>query len=488
MKISDKIREMIKKYLNIQNSYVSSFDITRRLNYESNAAKNTIWFNGDSYELSQLFGQLDNNNNSFWGSTQTKGLEIRKMHSGLPKLLVNTLANITVSDLNEFDFKDEKVKELIDNVLEENNFKSLVKDATKNVLAVGDGAFKISFSKEISELPIIEFYSGEDVDYVYKRGRLVEVRFYNKYKENGSNYVLEERYGYGYVKYNLYKNEQPVAINSLIETEGIEDVVFDESVMLAVPYKIFNSEEYKGRGDSIYDGKDDAFDALDEVISQWIDALRAGRVKTYIPDSLIPKDPSNGASLVPNAFDNKFIKIGSSMNENDKNEITTVQPNIQVEAYVQTYITELDICLQGLISPSTLGIDVKKLDNAESQREKEKTTMYTRNTIIYTLSIVLKNLVQTIVNANNIQNNNAIEDVEVEISFGEYANPSFEAVIETMSNPNTPMSIEAKVDELWGTSKTDRWKAEEVARIKSERGIMTVDEPGFSASYDEEAY
>ena len=60
------------------------------------------------------------------------------------------------------------------------------------------------------------------------------------------------------------------------------------------------------------------------------------------------------------------------MSENAKNEITVVQPSIPSESYIQAYITALDSCLQGIISPSTLGIDTKKLDNAEAQREKEK--------------------------------------------------------------------------------------------------------------------
>ena len=171
------------------------------------------------------------------------------------------------------------------------------------------------------------------------------------------------------------------------------------------------------------------------------------------------------------------------MSEGAKNEIKTEQPNIQVQAYESTYITNLDLALQGLISPSTLGIDVKKLDNAESQREKEKTTLYTRQAIIQTLTTVLKKLVQVVFDAYNLQYNNNLYDVEVDITFGEYANPSFEAVIETMSNPNTPMSIEAKVDEIWGDTRSQEWKDEEVKRIKTERGIITMDEPSFSKDY-----
>ena len=49
--------------------------------------------------------------------------------------------------------------------------------------------------------------------------------------------------------------------------------------------------------------------------------------------------------------------------------------------------------------------------------------------------------------------------------------------METLSNPNTPMSIEAKVDELWGSTKDDAWKKDEVRRIREEKGLVSLDEP-----------
>lgn len=39
------------------------------------------------------------------------------------------------------------------------------------------------------------------------------------------------------------------------------------------------------------------------------------------------------------------------------------------------------------------------------------------------------------------------------------------------------MSIESQVDELWGASKDENWKKEEVSRIKKARGIEVVEEP-----------
>ena len=73
-------------------------------------------------------------------------------------------------------------------------------------------------------------------------------------------------------------------------------------------------------------------------------------------------------------------------------------------------------------------------------------------------------------------------DIEVTIDFGEYANPSFEAVVETVSKAKTGglMSIEAAVDELYGDTKDDDWKAVEVKRLKEEQGITEIEEPSIA--------
>ena len=190
--------------------------------------------------------------------------------------------------------------------------------------------------------------------------------------------------------------------------------------------------------------------------------------------------------MKPNAFDNRFIKIASDRAEGASNEITLQQANIPHESYLATYITALDLALQGIVSPSTIGIDVKKLDNAEAQREKEKTTLYTRNTIVEALQEFIPQLVNMTINSFNVLNHRPIEEITVNVPFGEYANPSFESQVETVAKAKTSgiMSIEASVDELYGDSKDEQWKSEEVIRLKSEQGISEVDEPYVNTDLD----
>ena len=99
------------------------------------------------------------------------------------------------------------------------------------------------------------------------------------------------------------------------------------------------------------------------------------------------------------------------------------------------------------------------------------------------LQETLPKVVSAAVNAYNILIRQPVEAVKVDIPFGEYANPSFESQVETLAKarPGVPlMSVEAQVEELYGDSRDDEWKQEEIARLKAEQGITEVEEPGVN--------
>ena len=107
----------------------------------------------------------------------------------------------------------------------------------------------------ISDYPILEWYPGERVEFVYQRDRIREIVFKTPYKEKVKVYVQNERYGYGYIINELYLDGRLVDIKSIKATENLTDIKFDDSVMLAEPFMIYESTRYEGRGGSIFDGK-----------------------------------------------------------------------------------------------------------------------------------------------------------------------------------------------------------------------------------------
>lgn len=484
---------MVMKLLRINPAPTSQvITITEPYSYETNVLRNRLWYRGDPSELDQFYKQtaLDPVSHSrFWAAVPSAGLNIRKIHSGLPAMIAEQLSDIVIADLDGIQFPkikkgdkeiDGPEQETWNEISEDNKFDELLGGVITETLIAGDGAFKITVDTNVTPYPIIEFFSGERVEYRRVRGRLQEVIFYTDYAHKDKDYRLEEVFGWGYIHTRLLNADgKEVPLSTVPETaELAPEITFSGEFIMAVPLKFFKSPKWPGRGKSIFESKSDSFDALDEVISQWVDAIRIGRVQKYIPEDLIPRNEKTGALMQPNPFDNQFIKVKAVMAEDKKGQIDMVQPQIEYMAFVESYANALDMCLQGIISPSTLGIDLKKTDNAEAQREKEKTTLYTRGKIIDTLNEVIPRLVDTVMKVYDTIQHRAPKDYEVSIQFGEYASPSFDQVVETVGKARAYeiMSIEQSVEELYGDTWTDEEKEEEVRRIKLEKGLL-VEEP-----------
>lgn len=481
------LMEKIKNYFTIKPPQALQVDIEQLTNFEGHTFINKIWYRGDANELHQMYKQIKDyipGNENFWSGTPSKYSNVRKIHTGLPALIVDTLADISTDDLDKIEV--DKRQEEWDIIAKENQIKELIRNAVATTLWSGDGAFKWSIDTDISEYPIIEFYGADRVEYEYERGRLVAIIFKTTKIVKSKKYELRERYDKKGITYKLLdEDKKELKIENYIEFAKYKPVENNAGFMMAKQLMLRKSQKFEDRGKSIFDGKLDNFDAYDEVWSNWMLAVRKGQIKEYIPDCFVPRDPKTGVALRANDFDNAYI-VGSDMSENAKNQIMSTQGEIQHEALLSTYITALDNCITGLISPSTLGIDVKKLDNAEAQREKEKTTLYKRNQIVEVLEEVIKDIVNITFKVLDNMNETPISETEATITFGGYANPSFEAQVETVGKASTSsiMSVEAQVEELWGDTKEEEWKAEEVKRIKYEKGIEIMDEPAINQDID----
>jgi len=495
--LGNGVRNAVMKLLRIQPAPTQqSIIIQEPLSYEANVLRNRLWYRGDPSEMDQFYKQLASATSDsvaasrFWAAVPSTDLQIRKIHSGLPAMIIDRITDIVTADFDGVELEVEDQQRRWDEISADNRFPELLGESITETLVTGDGAFKLVVDPEVSGLPIIEFYGGEHVEYRRVRGRLTEIVFLSEYIYRDKTYRLEETYGRGYIRTRLYGEDgKEVPLGTLPEVSRlVPEVTYLGDFIMAVPMRFFKSPKWAGRGKSIFEAKADNFDALDEVISQWIDAIRAGRVQKYIPEDLIPRNPKTGATMRPNPFDNQFIKINSVMAEDAKGQIDVVQPQILYEAFVESYANALDMCLQGIISPATLGIDLKKTDNAEAQREKEKTTLYTRGKIIDALNEVIPRLVDVALKVQDTMQRRAPGEYAATVKFGEYASPSFDAVVETVGKARSfgIMSIERAVEELYGDSWTDEEKAEEIARLKAEQGYTELDEPAINQDAQDE--
>lgn len=479
MRIMERVKSMIRNWLEIQPASARGLTIREPISFETNVMRNRIWYRGDASELDQFFKQLSADavgRARFWAAAP-QNETIRKAHSGLPGVMVEILAAIVKADLGNAEFCDEHAKTMWEAIAKENDFPSLVCQAVSDTLVTGDGAFKISIDKDISQRPILEFWGADSVEYACRYGRIQEIHFLSPVGEKGR--VLKEVYSPGAVQYVLMDGDKEMTLDKEEATADLKPVTFNGDFILAVPLQFWPSARWRGRGQSIFDKKTDCFDGHDEVISQWLDAVRSGRVQKYIPETLIPRNVKTGALLMPNSFGSQFIKTGTSNKENAQDKIDVNQPEIRHEAFLASYTATLDMCLQGIMSPATLGIDLGKMSSADAQREKKDVTGITRNAITDALEKVLPQVIQIALATQDLLDGKNPGTYEATVSFGEYGAPSFDSRVQTVGNAagSGVMSIKAQVDELWGSSKDDAWKKQEVARINYERGIEMLPEP-----------
>ena len=99
------MKNMIRNWLQIEAPSAIQLNIEQLNNYESQAFINNIWYRGDPSELQQLYEQLNDKlgNKRFWGSKPTVGMNVRKIHTGLPSMIVDTLADISTDDLDKIE-------------------------------------------------------------------------------------------------------------------------------------------------------------------------------------------------------------------------------------------------------------------------------------------------------------------------------------------------------------------------------------------------
>ena len=121
----------------------------------------------------------------FWSSVPLT--RIRKIHTGLPGMMVDVMTSIVCRDFNGMDL--DKRETDWETISRDNDFDRLLHEAVDETITVGDGAFKISSDPKLSSCPIIEFFPGDRIDYKYNRGRLQEVIFRTMYHKNSKRYI-----------------------------------------------------------------------------------------------------------------------------------------------------------------------------------------------------------------------------------------------------------------------------------------------------------
>ena len=465
-----------------------------------------IWYAGDSDELLNFYTEANqieynyepyydrNKTSYFWAISSTEN-DIKRTHSGQPRNIVDTLVNLVgVPKFHVADADTKKVEAVLTRILKENKFKKMfTQQQLPLTLVEGWGGFKINWDKSISDYPILVYYRADAVDFVIRSNHVVAMVFRDYYYgEDDKRYVLIETRRTDVdqdgsrcliIEKELFvwgadDSMMPADFKNLPQLKDVKPriKVSNYSGLLAVPCVIYEDNETENCGRSIFTGKIDLFDDLDQCLSQSSNTVRRSTAREYFNSEYLERDEETGMPIQPKAYDRKYTIYAGARDANGAvggEPVTVTQPAVNFVQYDQEEINILLHIINGIMSPATLGIDIAKKDNAEAQREKEKVTIFTRNTIIAEEMEILEKLGVELLCANELMNTGHITfyDYQVNVEFNELADASMESRMEvalTAYNGDV-MTPEMTVDYIYQDSKSPDEKAALVAYMKEQK-------------------
>ena len=476
-----------------------------------------VWYTGDADELLNFYTRAStidyntdplynrNKKSYFWCVSATEN-DIKRTHSGQPRNIVDTLVDIIgkpqifIGTLGL-----EQINTRLQKILDRNNFNRTVLQRSRPLTFVeGWGGWKINWDSSFSDYPILLYYRADSIDFIYRNSQLIAIIYKDYYQdEKGHDYILFEtrRTEMKEIEDDStgIKSTVPCLIieKELFKISGQSDVLLQVKLtdlpqlkdtkaslivtnytgLLGCPniYYEDNNEDLYGR--SIFTGKIDLFDDLDQCYSQAANTVRRSTTIEYFNTQYLEKDEDTGMPVMPKAFDRKYIGFkgarGGDGISDGSGPVQAVQPRLDFVSYSTEEQNILINILSGIMSPATLGIDVAKRDNGAAQREKEKVTIFTRETVMYEEGKIFKELANGLLVAWELMHTGKIscKEYDVSVQYPQFADVSFESKLETVLAGWQAgiMSDETALRYLHGDSLDKKMFDKELEWVKSQR-------------------
>lgn len=472
------------------------------------------WYLGDSDRLKNFFTRAnaieynmdplynENKKSYFWAVASTEH-DIKRSHSGHPRNIVDTLVYIMSNPNITCDAdKDGLINKTLHKILKANKFKQQISQVSRPMTLVeGWGAWKINWDKSLSDYPILLYYRADRVDFIYQSNQLRAIIYKDFFQDaDGTNYVLYETRRLGpytddagntttslYIEKDLYeqtKSDQliPCKLTKLPQLRDVKPqiVISNFKHFLGYPNIFYHdvSEEFYGR--SIFTGKTDIFDDIDQALSQEANAVRRSTIHEYFNSLYLENDPETGLPIQPDAFDRKYIKFqgaqGADGTSAGSTPVQVVQPQIYFNQYSEEVKALLLNAVAGIMSPAAMGIDIAKKDNAESQREKNQTTIFTRNNLLDEEQDVFEHIGSDLLVAYDLMNLEPGEELscteyDVSVQYPEFSSDSWEKRMETVQTgwSGGLLSDEMALDLLYADDISPENKKRELDFLKEQR-------------------
>ena len=395
-----------------------------------------------------------------------------------------------------------------------NNLKNTISEVQLPYTEVeGWGSYRIDIDLSQSKIyPLVKYYDALHTWFVRDGQRIIAIITTDYVVNNGVNYcIFDTRYTRYDAELDMVKscvdknafiidegnNLSPVDITQLVFlSDTIPHTEFPYDKVLAEPCVFFNYKDGDTEGlfgKSMWFGKIDQLDDFDQLESILSTSIRRSTPKVLYPVDTVESDKVTGEAKTPDDFDTKYLAVPNSITGDGLNTSsavpTVIQPALNLAMYTEAEQSKILLIIEGLLSPADFGVDIAKKDNAAAMREKQRQTLFIRETICKKESKTLENLSTKILDIMGLMATGWLtpEDYGVTCSFNKFANPSKEERIATYLPMfvASAISVERFVEEVYEDDLSEEDKAKEIERLNLLKAQDTLTSDSFDLNNGE---
>lgn len=481
-------------------------------------AEGRAWYSADDDEILSFYNYSErveyntepyrykNKRSFFWARSSLED-EMKRTHSGFARDIVDTdvallgLPRIKVGGKNKPDsdlidrkypmLNGKKPQEALDDIMEYNDLTRMIQEEQEPLTLVdGWGAFKITWGEE-ADVPLIHYYGGERVRIHSRGSSIFGMTFLDWYSDTqGKRYLIAEtrlmKDGKGMIRYNCFRELG----NGTLAPLSREEAAFftkaqdldDLPCLFAVPTSFYADTQNGLPGRSIFNGKYSVFDDIDQAFSQCANAIRRSTPVEKFDLDYCERD-KDGIARMPKLFERRYIGIRGMKNaygeKSGDDPVTVSQPRLDIDMYVRAIELNMKKAINGHLSPTTIGLDTERKDNADAQRESEKITIFTMKHLAGREKRILERLAnQLLIAYEYITSENHVitcDDYGVSVEYDEFGNQSFESKITTLATvlANDGISPSMYVSKVYGDSISEADRKSEIKWLESKHTLDT---------------
>lgn len=500
------------------------------------------WYKGDDDELNNLYNKENviefstepwywkNKRSYFWTVASTES-DVKRTTAGLAQDMINTMVGIvgtpTFDVYKSNDARTEMKKKIeetgveekteetktIEKIFDNIDFLTMLREEQEPMTLVeGWGCYKTEWDLNVSDEPTERYYRANDVYFVSKSNKVIAAIFLDWYrgKEQGERYLATEircivpRVGKDkkihrdlHIMINTWKagdgddttnvNITPVNRSVVHELDEVEDhiVIEDMDSLLAQPciyWKDATNPTMPGK--SVFQNKISLLDDLDQAYSQMANTVGKSTPEELFNSDFLDRDPETRMPVMPHRYDRKYTTFTGGRDAqggtNTNVPVQVTQPNLNITMYQQAITQISSQILSGYMSPATMGISVSVQATAESQREKEKVTVFTRQHIVDCNIRILTGVINDLLMAHEYLHSDdhviRTKKYDISVKYEPFATATFEEKAATLFQlmDNGDMSPEMFVQKVYGSTLSEKERQHELnylreAKLKKEK-------------------